>query len=244
MRTPKQLALSIAQAANSTTEKDTPEMLQSRRLWLKNMALFSASGALLMACGKDEKKVYVTASYSADDAINDAGILNTALALEHEAISIYTQAAGLSVWTAGGADNGGNLGSTLKQIAVGFAGHHTEHKNALILAIESLNATYSTGIAAVTAKTDSEYLPPDTAATLTSVKAVLRVAADKELGAAKAYMGAIKSFKNPEIGQTSGFLGGDEAAHYGAIRAALLGVIGDTDVTAATVIAKAFVTKA
>jgi hypothetical protein len=122
MKTAKGLALALARASHADGEKDTPEMMLSRRAWLKNAALFGASGALLMACGNDEKKVYVTASYSADDAKTDAGYLNAALALEHEAISIYTQAAGLtSVW----AGNSGSVpNSTLLAIAAGFLDHH------------------------------------------------------------------------------------------------------------------------
>lgn len=246
MRTAKGLALALARAAHADGQKDTPEMMQSRRAWLKNVALFGASGALLMACGKEEKKVYVNASYSADDAKTDVGYLNAALALEHEAISIYTQAAALtgSQWT-GNIPNTSVPNSTLKDIAVGFKDHHVAHRDALIATINEMKTTHSTGIDPVTAKTDAEYLPSAVVATLTTAAKVYQAAAAKELGAAQAYNGLIKSFKDPNLAATSGFLGGDEAAHYAAIRAVLFGLLGNPDtLTAATVLPKALFTKA
>ena len=103
----------------------------------------------------------------------------------------------------------------------------------------------TTGISPVTTKTDAEYLSAADATSLSQggPKAVYRAAAAKELGAAQAYNGLIKSFKDPALAATSGFLGGDEAAHYAAIRAALLALLGDTEITPATVLPTAFFTK-
>lgn len=167
---------------------------------------------------------------STPNIVADAKLLNAALALEHEAIAIYTGAAGLEFVKSAGAILG---------IAGTFLAHHKEHRDALISTITAMQGKASSVEAPVAAKTDSEYLTPYLDK-LTDLQNVLRLASLKEMEASKAYLGLISSFKDPVLAQTSGMLGGDEAGHYGALRAALFAVIQDSDVTAETVIGSAF----
>lgn len=216
----------------------------SRREWIKRAGVISASGVILVACGNEDDTTKKNTSGSAKDArtkagdsanamtntgadlVNDAKLLNAALALEHEAIALYTGAAGLDFVKS----NAPILG-----IAGTFLDHHKSHRDALIgkiVAMQQMNATVA---APVEAKSDSDYLTP-VVAKLTDLKNVLRLASLKEMEAAKAYLGLISSFKDPELAQTSGMLGGDEAGHYGALRAALFAVVQDGDIKPETVI--------
>jgi len=216
-------------ALNIERNKQTEIETLSRRVWMKNLAVVSATGAVVWACGKDDAK--------SDDApaakINykaDADLLNAALALEHEAISIYTQAATLPAMKAADA-------AAVLAIATAFAGHHVEHRDTLIATIKDLKTKDATVADPVAAKTDAEYVSAATATALSNdLKGILRVAAIKEGGAAEAYLGLISSFTDTKLAQVSGMLGGDEAGHFGVLRAALLVVIKDTTVTTANVI--------
>ena len=86
----------------------------TRRNWLRQVGIISASGLALTACGdalselRDEEKeeekqskemkeamAAAETDTSADGVVADARLLNAALALEHEAIALYTAAAGL-----------------------------------------------------------------------------------------------------------------------------------------------------
>ncbi len=220
----------IDKLASMVSRDKMPEAgIMTRRIWMQNLALVSTTGAVMWACGSS-KKDDAKATTATDDPVADGALLNIALGLEHEAISIYTQAAGLEIMKAAGA-------KAVLDTAVTFVGHHTEHRNALQAKIAAMKAANDKVAAAVAAKTDAEYLPAATAATLTSVKEVVRVAALKESAAAQAYLGIISKFTSAELAQTSGMLGGDEAAHYGVLRAVLFALLSDANVTAANVVA-------
>lgn len=217
--------------------KETQFEATSRREWIKKAGIVSASGVFLVACGSDDTSKKNSSSNSSSglvlttgNIIADAKLLNAALALEHEAIAIYTGAAGLDFVKSAGAILG---------IAGTFLGHHKEHRDALISTITAMQGKSNGVEAPVAAKSDTVYLTPYLDK-LTDLQNVLRLASLKEMEASKAYLGLISSFKDPALAQTSGMLGGDEAGHYGALRAALLAVIQDSDVTPETVISSAF----
>ncbi len=209
--------------------------LKSRREWLKQVGLFSVSGLFLGACtsaiAPESKSSTMKDNADSDPdknqvsgIVKDASLLNAALALEHEAIALYTAAAGLDFMQESAV-------APILSIAGSFLGHHIEHRDALIGAIEELKKKDSAVSDPVMARDDAEYVTP-VASKLTDVTQVLRLASLKEMGAAKAYLGLISSFTQPELAKTSGMLGGDEAAHYGVLRAALFAVLGDTDIAA------------
>jgi rubrerythrin len=193
----------------------------SRRVWAQNLALISASSAVAWACGSSsDDKAVAAVPYSAEDQKADADTMNVALALENEAIAIYTAAAGLPVWdTAASA-----LAPTFLEVAKVFLGHHTAHKAALEAQINEIKAV--TGVEPAAAKTSAEYLAPyPTIATLSGASGlltVLQVAAEREMNAANAYFTVIKSFKNVDLMQTLGGLSADESGHYGVLNAAAL----------------------
>lgn len=235
------LLKTIARMIEDGTETKFEET--SRREWLRRASVVSASGVFLVACGTDDNKstkksnaasmpnqakndsgnAVVTASGS---VVSDAKLLNAALALEHEAIALYTGAAGLDFVKSSGPILG---------IAGTFLDHHKSHRDSLIATINSMKQKDSAVEAPVEAKEDGEYLTP-VVDKLTDLKNVLRLASLKEMEAAKAYLGLISKFKDPALAQTSGMLGGDEAGHYGALRAALFAVIQDSDIKPETVI--------
>jgi rubrerythrin len=242
MRLLNQLAHQIEKGNETIIEKC------SRRAWLKDLGLFSASGIALAACGiqTEQKRTVRTSGGMLPDiarnisdgpkeenpeesAIADGKLLNAALALEHEAIVLYTAAAGLDFM------NEDEIAPVLA-IAKTFAQHHVEHSRSLIGAINNLQSKFGSVEQPVEALPDSEYLKPQVISKLTDVVQVVRLASLKEMEAAKAYLSLISSFNDRNLAQVSGMLGGDEAGHYGVLRAALFAVLGDATLSPEKVI--------
>jgi hypothetical protein len=173
---------------------------------LRRRGLLRASGvsvlsastvALLAGC---EKMAVAQASNTA----NDVGILNTALALENEAISAYQIGA-----------TSGLLQKPVLEVAVLFQTHHKEHRDALIATIRKLGAT------PVAARSDAEVVQALNASTLKTQTDVLRLAQRLEKGAANAYIGVIPSFGDRALAQISARLAADEAMHWTVLTQAL-----------------------
>ena len=135
------------------------QMIDLRRRGLlrgSGITVMSASAvALLAGC---EKMASAQASNRAS-AANDIGILNTALALENEAISAYQLGA-----------QSGLLQKPVLEVAVLFQTHHKEHRDALIATIRKLGGT------PVPAKSDAEVAQALNAAALKNQTDVLRLA--------------------------------------------------------------------
>lgn len=244
----------LANLANAV-EKDQTILTgeKSRRVWLQNLGLISATGLVMWACGKksdDDVAVAATIDYK-----KDADTLNGALALEHEAIGIYTRAAGAAIWTGTGTE--ATVKPALLAVAGSFLAHHKAHRDALIAKINGIKD--KSAVEPVAAQADTVYLPDATLTIVAGlpnpVAGVVQFAAVKELAAAKAYANAIKAFTDPELGYTSGLLAGDEAAHFGILRGAmfLLGVFdaeglynfaGADAITATTILNSAFISDA
>ncbi len=204
----------------------------NRRAWLKKLGGLTASGLLLSACGEQFRAENMTtmpsSNSSSADLINDGGLLNAALALEHEAIALYGAAATLPFMQVAAV-------KPVLDIAVAFKTHHEQHRDSLISVINGLRQKDSRVAAPVAARSVNEYVSPFVSK-LVDVPAVLRLASLKESGAAQAYLGLISEFRDKNLAEVSGMLGGDEAAHYGVLRAALFALFGDTQITAQTVI--------
>ena len=105
------------------------QMIDLRRRGLlrgSGITVLSASAVALLA-GCEKMAVAQTGN---GNAANDIGILNTALALENEAISAYQLGA-----------QSGLLQKPVLEVAVLFQSHHKEHRDALIATIRKLGGT-------------------------------------------------------------------------------------------------------
>ena len=178
------------------------QMIDLRRRGLlrgSGITVLSASAvALLAGCEK------MASAQGNGNAANDVGIINTALALENEAISAYQLGA-----------QSGLLQKPVLEVAVLFQTHHKEHRDALIATIRKLGGT------PVPAKSDAEVAQALNAASLKSQTDVLRLAQRLEKGAANAYIGVIPSFGDRNLAQVSARLAADEAMHWTVLTQAL-----------------------
>jgi Ferritin-like domain len=184
------------------------QMIDLRRRGLlrgSGITVLSASAvAILAGCEKMAVAQSSNSSGNGASAANDVGILNTALALENEAISAYQLGA-----------QSGLLQKPVLEVAVLFQTHHKEHRDALIATIRKLGGT------PVPAKSDAEVAQALNAASLKSQTDVLRLAQRLEKGAANAYIGVIPSFGDRNLAQVSARLAADEAMHWTVLTQAL-----------------------
>jgi len=165
------------------------------------ITVLSASAVALLA-GFDKMAAAQTASVA--NAASDVGILNTALALENEAISAYQIGA-----------TSGLLQKPVLDVAVKFQSDHKAHRDALTATIKKLGGT------PVAAKSDAEVAQALNAASLKTQIDVLRLAQRLEKGAANAYIGVIPSFGDKALAQVSARLAADEAMHWIVLSQAL-----------------------
>ncbi len=140
----------------------------------------------------------------AGDAAKDAGILNVALGLEHEAINAYQLGA-----------QSGLLQKPVLDIAVSFQAHHKAHRDALIDTIQKLGAR------PVAEKSLADYAKALKAETLKSQADVLDLAARLELGATNAYLGVIPAFISKDLAKVAARLAADETMHFTILTNAL-----------------------
>lgn len=138
------------------------------------------------------------------NAAQDVGLLNAAIALEHEGIAAYTIAAG-----------SGLLQPAVVKVGVTFRGHHQRHRDELIRAVKAL------GGQPVAAKADAEYAKALNASALHNQVDVLRLALKLERGAANAYLGLIPSLSKADQHQLAARMAGDEAFHVAILSNAL-----------------------
>ncbi|MBI2736069.1 MAG: ferritin-like domain-containing protein [Rhodospirillales bacterium] len=183
-------------------------MIDLRRRGLlrgSGITVLSASAvALLVGCEKMAVAQSRGSSGNGASTADDVGILNTALALENEAISAYQLGA-----------RSGLLQKPVLEVAVLFQTHHKEHRDALIATIRKLGGT------PVAAKSDAEVAQALNASALKTQTDVLRLAQRLEKGAANAYIGVIPSFGDRNLAQVSARLAADEAMHWTVLTQAL-----------------------
>lgn len=168
------------------------------------ITLLSASAVALLAGCEKMAAAQTGNGANGAGAANDVGILNTALALENEAISAYQLGA-----------QSGLLQKPVLEVAVLFQSHHKEHRDALIATIRKL------GGAPVQAKSDAEVAQALNASMLKTQTDVLRLAQRLEKGAANAYIGVIPSFGDRGLAQVSARLAADETMHWTVLSQAL-----------------------
>ena len=146
-----------------------------------------------------------TSAYSgtAKETSQDVGILNAAIALEHEGIAAYQIAA-----------TSGLLQPAVVDIGVTFQGHHKGHRDVLVSAVRNL------GGVPTEEKLLDEYVLSLNAASLKNQEDVLRLALRLECGAANAYLGLIPSL-GVDFHQVAAQMAGDEAFHAAILANAL-----------------------
>jgi rubrerythrin len=137
-------------------------------------------------------------------AAQDAAVLNTALALEHEGINAYTLGAQSNL-----------LEKPVLAVAVKFQNDHKAHRDRLIMVIKTLGGT------PVEEKPLAEYAKELDVARLKTQSDVLDFAAGLERGATNAYLGIIPSFSDLKLAQLAGQLATDEREHYTVLTQAL-----------------------
>ena len=176
----------------------------SRRALLADAGKLTLSaGAIALLAGND-----ALASTAGADASKDTGILNIALALEHEAIAAYQIGA-----------ESGLLAKEVLPVAVLFQSHHKAHRDALADTVRKLGGTPAAE-QAMDAYVKSSKL---NVAAIKSQGDVLALAQRLELGAANAYLGVIPAFGDRELAKIAGRLAADETMHYTALTQALGG---------------------
>ena len=175
-----------------------PSLPSSRRLFLGTSGVLSAAAVALLA-GRP-----ALAQGMAADPAKDAGILNVALGLEHEAIHAYQLGAG-----------SGLLQKPMLDLALQFQGHHKGHRDALAATIQKL------GGKPVAELKPEDYARALNAQSLKNQADVLALASRLELGATNAYLGVIPAFGSRELSQVAARLAADETMHYTVLANAL-----------------------
>src|SRR4051812_29329235 len=134
---------------------------------------------------------------------SDVGVIQTALALEHEGIAAY-RLAGKS----------GLLSKGTLQVATIFAGHHEAHRDSLARLV------MQAGAKPVEPKSDAQYIADLELGSLKSEKDVVALATMLEHGAASAYLGQINAIKDPKLAKLFASISADEATHWATLNSA------------------------
>ena len=156
---------------------------------------FLRSGAVMLGIGATG--LIGSGAVAAVTGPDDLGVLQTALALEHEGIAAY-QIAGKS----------GLLSPGTLKVALTFMGHHQAHRDSLAKLVTQLSGH------PIEPKTDAQYISELKLGALKSEGDVVALAATLERGAASAYIGQITSLKDPRIARLFASLSADEAVHW------------------------------
>jgi hypothetical protein len=134
---------------------------------------------------------------------SDVGVIQTALALEHEGIAAY-RLAGKS----------GLLSKGTLQVATIFMGHHEAHRDSLAKLVTQAGAK------PVEPKSDAQYVADLNLGSLKSEKDVVALATTLEHGAASAYIGQINAIRDPKLANLFASISADEATHWSTLNAA------------------------
>jgi hypothetical protein len=168
----------------------------ARRSFLGVSGLALSGTAVALLAGREA----LAAGDKAGNPANDVGILNSALAAEHEAVAAYAVGAG-----------SGLLKGGVLALATTFQGHHKQHVDVLAGAVRKLGGA--------PAEAKAKYTFP--VETLKTQNDVLRFAAGLEKGAVSAYLGAVPLFKDRDLSKAAASILGDEAMHWAVLRQAL-----------------------
>jgi hypothetical protein len=129
----------------------------------------------------------------------DVTLLNTALALEHEAI-----------WAYGLAGKSGLLSEKTKEVGLLFQGSHEIHRDLIV------DAVRRKGGSPVEPKKEYVFGVP-----LANEKDVLELAFKLEVGAARAYLTVVDKFQDRALAASAGRILSDEVLHATVLRSVL-----------------------
>jgi len=176
---------------------DERSMASSRRSFLQQ------AGALTLGAGAAGLIGSGPAIAAAPKFRSDVGVIQTALALEHEGIAAY-RLAGKS----------GLLSKGTLQVATIFMGHHEAHRDSLAKLV------MQAGMKPVEPKSDAQYVADLKLGSLKSEKDVVALATTLERGAASAYIGQINAIRDPKLANLFASISADEATHWTTLNAA------------------------
>jgi hypothetical protein len=176
---------------------DDGSLAGSRRTFLQQ------AGALTLGAGAAGLIAARPAIAAAPKFRTDVGVIQTALALEHEGIAAY-RLAGKS----------GLLSKGTLQVATIFMGHHEAHRDSLAKVV------MQAGAKPVEPKSDAQYVAELNLASLKSEKDVVALATTLEHGAASAYLGQITAIWDPKLANLFASISADEATHWTTLNAA------------------------
>ena len=154
----------------------------------------------LVALGAGASTVVVSRASAAATRSGDIGVIQTALALEHEGIAAY-RIAGKS----------GLLSPKTLKLALVFLGHHQMHRDSLAKLVTDA------GGKPVEPRTDAQYIADLQLGSLKTESDVVVLATRLERGAAAAYIGQIAPLAEPRIAQLFAAISADEAVHWTAL---------------------------
>ena len=130
---------------------------------------------------------------------DDIGLMNTALALEHEAI-----------WAYGLAGRSGLLSAKAKEVGLLFQGSHEIHRDLISAAIK--------GKGGMPVEPKKEYV---FGVPLANEKDVLELAFKLEVGAARAYLSVVDRFQDRALSASAARILSDEVLHATVLRSVL-----------------------
>lgn len=175
-------------------EIDGRAFAENRRLFLKQ------GGALTLGVGIVGLFTGSVTDAAAPSESSDVGVIQTALALEHEGIAAY-RIAGKS----------GLLSPPTLNVAMIFMGHHEAHRDSLA------NLVRQAGAKPAEPKSDADYIKGLNLESLKSEKDVVTLATSLEHGAASAYIMQITAIKNPKLANLFASISADEATHWATL---------------------------
>ena len=177
--------------------------IEDRSIAGSRRSFLQQAGALAVGAGAAGLIAARPAIAAAPRLRSDVGVIQTALALEHEGIAAY-RLAGKS----------GLLSKGTLQVATIFMGHHEAHRDSLAKLV------IKAGSKPVAPKSDAQYVAELNLASLKSEKDVVALATTLEHGAASAYIGQINAIKDPKLANLFASISADEALHWTALNAA------------------------
>ena len=154
----------------------------------------------MAALGAGALSLLPTRASAATARPDDVGVIQTALALEHEGIAAYQIAGKSGLFSPG----------TLK-LALVFLGHHQSHRDSLAKLVADA------GGKPVEPKPDAHYIEALKLGSLKNEADVVALATTLERGAASAYIGQIAALRDPKLAQLFANLSADEAVHWATL---------------------------
>ena len=164
--------------------------------------IFRAAGKAGLALGLAAagRPLLALPEKSSDKSVyDDISLMNTALALEHQAI-----------WAYGLAGNSGLLSAKAREVGLLFQGSHEMHRDLLVGAIKNKGGN--------PVESESKYA---FGVPLANEKDVLELAFKLEIGAARVYLYTVDRFKDRTLAGSAGRILSDEVLHATVLRSVL-----------------------